>query len=173
MIGKTTGERGEREKISCHEKRERILFRGLSRDACGSVPVVMITSTEQDCLQCGRCCERWGWGQKGIVEDIIPWIIQNRQDILQHVSVWFTDGQRVSGSALTRDDLARIARIRYWQDPDGKELRRCPFFWRSDDGRSWCRIHDLKPRVCREFTPWNWKNLEYYGNCPACRDKAP
>lgn len=48
---------------------------------------------DQDCLQCGRCCERWGWGQKGIVEDIIPWILQNRQDILQHVSVWFTDGE--------------------------------------------------------------------------------
>jgi Fe-S-cluster containining protein len=52
-------------------------------------------------------------------------------------------------------------------------LRRCPFFWRSEDGKSWCSIHELKPRVCREFTPWNWKNLEYYGSCPACRDKAP
>jgi Fe-S-cluster containining protein len=128
---------------------------------------------EQDCLQCGRCCERWGWGQKGIVEDLIPWLDKHRQDILQHVSIHFSDGSKVNGTTLSVDDLPRIARIRYWQDSDGRELRRCPFFRRSDDGRSWCGIHDVKPRVCREFTPWKWKNLEYYGSCPACRDKAP
>jgi len=127
----------------------------------------------QDCLQCGRCCERWGWGQKGIAEDLIPWLTSGRQDILRHVSILLDDGTKLSGTSLSIADLPRIARIRYWQDPEGKELRYCPFFWRSDDGRSWCRIHDVKPRVCREFTPWNWKNLEFYGSCPACRDKAP
>ena len=127
----------------------------------------------QDCLQCGRCCERWGWGQKGIAEDLIPWLTSGRQDILRHVSFLLDDGTKLSGTSLSIADLPRIARIRYWQDPEGKELRYCPFFWRSDDGRSWCRIHDVKPRVCREFTPWNWKNLDYYGSCPACRDKAP
>ena len=133
----------------------------------------MTLNREQDCLQCGRCCERWGWGQKGINEDLVPWLENNRQDILQHVSICFADGTKVSGSSLSIGDLTRISRIWYWQDTDGTDLRSCPFFWRSDDGRSWCRIHNVKPWVCREFTPWNWKNLEYYGSCPACRDKAP
>ena len=60
---------------------------------------------DQDCLQCGRCCERWGWGQKGINEDLVPWLENNRQDILQHVSICFADGTKVSGSALSIDDL--------------------------------------------------------------------
>lgn len=127
----------------------------------------------QECLQCGRCCERWGWGQTGIPEDLIPWLDGDRQDILRHVTVWFSSGERGSGTDLTPERLVHVVRIRYWQAPDGTSLRNCPFFWRSGDGRSWCRIHALKPRVCREFTPWNWMNLEYYGSCPACRDRAP
>lgn len=107
------------------------------------------------------------------MEDLIPWLGNNRKDILQHVAVHFSDGSRASGIMLSFEDIPRITRIRYWQNPDGMELRKCPFFWKSDDGKSWCRIHDVKPRVCREFTPWNWKNLEYYGSCPACMDKAP
>jgi len=128
---------------------------------------------DQDCLQCGKCCERWGWGQKGVIEDIIPWIKEGRNDILRHVAIRFSDGKRVSGNELSAGDLSRIARISYWQDPGGGKLRECPFFGRSADGKARCRIHDVKPRVCREFTPWNWENNEFYGSCPACRDKAP
>jgi Fe-S-cluster containining protein len=128
---------------------------------------------DQECLQCGRCCERWGWGQEGVPDDLIPWLENNRQDILQHVTIKMNDGTSISGRSISIDALPRVTRVRYWQDQDGTGLRRCPFFQRSDDGRSWCRIHDAKPQVCREFTPWKWKNLEYYGSCPACRDKAP
>ncbi len=128
---------------------------------------------EQDCLQCGKCCERWGWGQKGVIEDIIPWLREGRDDILRHIAIRFSDGKRVSGNELSAGDLPRIARISYWQDPGGGMLRECPFFGRSADGKARCRIHAVKPRVCREFTPWNWLNNEFYGSCPACRDKAP
>jgi Fe-S-cluster containining protein len=130
-------------------------------------------TVEQDCIQCGICCERWGWNQKGIIEDIIPWIVQDRKDILRHVGIRFSDGRKASGAELSERDLDRISRIYYWQDPDGKPMRKCPFFRRSEDGKAWCGIHTVKPRVCREFTPWNWMNLEYYGSCPACREKAP
>jgi Fe-S-cluster containining protein len=127
----------------------------------------------QDCLQCGKCCERWGWGQKGIIDDLIPWLAGNRHDILRHVSIRLSNGRWVSGSAVSSEDLPRISRIRFWQDPDGRSLRECPFFARSGDGKARCGIHDVKPRVCREFTPWNWQNNEFYGNCPACREKTP
>lgn len=131
------------------------------------------TTDRQECLQCGKCCERWGWGQKGIVEDLIPWIDEGRNDILQYVSIRLSDNRRIIGTAISPGDLSRITRISYWHDPDGKRLKECPFFGRSEDGKARCRIHAVKPRVCQEFTPWNWENNEFYGNCPACREKTP
>ncbi len=130
-------------------------------------------TVHQDCLQCGKCCQRWGWGQKGIVEDLIPWLEEDRRDILQHVEIRFTNGTRVSGREITPADLPRILSIRYWQDTGGRLLRECPFFSRDENGTALCAIHDVKPRVCREFTPWTWQNHEFYGSCPACRDKNP
>ncbi len=130
-------------------------------------------TTDQDCLQCGICCERWGWGQKGIIEDLIPWLAGDRHDILQHVSIRLTDGRRVSGGAISGNDLSRISQIRYWQDSSGRKMKECPFFTRSVEGKARCRIHDVKPAVCRAFTPWNWQNNDFYGSCPACREKTP
>jgi Fe-S-cluster containining protein len=127
----------------------------------------------QDCIQCGKCCERWGWNQKGVVEDLVPWVTSGRSDILRHVAIRFSDGSRVSGNRLSKSDLPRITSIRYWQDLSGRTLRKCPFFRRSEDGKAWCGIHDVKPLICRTFTPWNWKNNEFYGSCPACREKSP
>ncbi|NTV00626.1 MAG: YkgJ family cysteine cluster protein [Methanoregulaceae archaeon] len=127
----------------------------------------------QDCLQCGKCCERWGWGQKGIIEDLIPWLAAKRHDILQHVSIRLSDGRRLNGCTLSGNDLSRISRISYWQDPHGRSVRECPFFTRSGEGKARCRIHDVKPAVCRAFTPWNWQNNDFYGNCPSCREKNP
>jgi len=128
---------------------------------------------DQDCLQCGICCERWGWGQKGIIEDLIPWLAAKRHDILRHVSIRLSDGRRVNGITLSAEDLPRITRISYWQDSSGRRMRECPFFTRSDEGKARCRIHDMKPAVCRAFTPWNWQNNDFYGSCPACREKTP
>jgi Fe-S-cluster containining protein len=128
--------------------------------------------SDQTCLQCGRCCERWGWGQRGIPDDLLPWFDLNRQDILCHVMIWLEGGIRMSGSDITRADIPRVIRVRYWQDSMGSELRSCPFLRRSGDGKALCGIHDCKPAVCREFTPWTWQNHEFYGNCPACREKS-
>ena len=128
--------------------------------------------SDQTCLQCGRCCERWGWGQKGIPADLYPWLAGNHRDILCHVIVWLDGGTRISGSDITTAELPRISRVRFWQNPTGKEIHYCPFLRRSADGRAWCGIHDCKPAVCRGFTPWTWQNHEFYGNCPACREKS-
>ncbi len=130
-------------------------------------------SEQQDCLQCGKCCEKWGWDQKGIVEDIIPWIVNDRRDILRHVGIRFSDGTRTTGSSLTMKDFPRIARIDYWVSPDGKKMRSCPFFFRAGDGKVYCRIHGAKPAVCISFTPWNEGIRDYALYCPACRDITP
>jgi len=128
---------------------------------------------EQDCRQCGKCCEKWGWDQWGVPEDLVPWIDRNRTDILQHVAVTFRDGKRSTGREISRADLPRIARIYYWVSVQGRKLTYCPFFFRADDGRAYCRIHDTKPAVCTGFTPWNEKIRDYALNCPACRDSEP
>jgi Fe-S-cluster containining protein len=127
----------------------------------------------QDCLQCGRCCEKWGWGQHGIVEDILPWILADRQDILQHVAVVLANRKRVNGREISEADVPGILRIDFWIDPDGRTLSFCPFYFRAGDGKVYCRIHDTKPRVCIGFTPWNEGIRDYALNCPACRNNAP
>lgn len=127
----------------------------------------------QDCLQCGKCCEKWGWDQKGIPEDLVPWITGKRTDILQHVGITFSDGRRSTARALAAADLQRVTRIDYWVSPDGKKLTHCPFFFRAEDGKVYCRIHAAKPAVCIGFTPWNEGIRDYALNCPACRDTAP
>ena len=128
---------------------------------------------EQDCRQCGKCCEKWGWDQKGIPEDLVPWINGKRTDILQHVGITFSDGRRSTAQNLMAADLSRIVRIDYWVSPAGKKLTYCPFFFRAGDGKVYCRIHGAKPAVCIGFTPWDEGIRDYALNCPACRDSVP
>ncbi len=127
----------------------------------------------QDCRQCGKCCEKWGWDQKGIVDDIIPWIAGGRRDILSHVLVRFSDGSCCTAECLGADDLPRVHRIYYWVDPGGKKRTSCPFFERREDGKVYCGIHETKPAVCVGFAPWDTVWHDYGLNCPACRDTAP
>jgi Fe-S-cluster containining protein len=128
---------------------------------------------EQECRQCGRCCEKWGWGQKGVIEDLIPWIRDNRHDILQHLTITLANRKRCNGTALSLADLPRVTRIDYWTDPDGRALSFCPFYFQADDGKVYCKIHDAKPAVCIGFTPWNEGIRDYALNCPACHDTNP
>ena len=130
-------------------------------------------SGDQECRQCGICCEKWGWDQTGIPEDLAPWIAGGRTEILQHVAVTLRDGRAVNGRALAATDIPRIAKIRYWVDPQGRRMTRCPFFHRAGDGKVYCRIHDAKPAVCIGFTPWNEGIRDYALHCPACRENAP
>ena len=131
---------------------------------------------DQNCRQCGTCCEKWGWDQKGIIEDLVPWIIARRSDILRHVAIRFRNGRKCSGrkvSEITLDDLPAVAQISYWVDPDGRALHHCPFYFRKEDGKVYCRIHDTKPAVCIGFSPWAEVYHDYGLNCPACRNSPP
>jgi Fe-S-cluster containining protein len=137
------------------------------------VSVGISVTSDQECLQCGRCCEKWGWGQKGVIEDLIPWILESRLDILQHVSTTLQGGKRCSARDISVEDLSAVVRIDYWVDTEGRRLTYCPFFLRSEDGKVYCRIHTAKPEVCTGFTPWNEGIRDYALNCPACRNSAP
>lgn len=128
---------------------------------------------EQDCLQCGVCCEKWGWDQKGIVADLVPWIAGRRDDILRHVGIRFKNGRRTTGAGLRMEDLPGIDRIFYWVSPAGRNLKYCPFYEKRDDGKVYCRIHMVKPAVCTGFAPWKQVYRDYGLHCPACRDIVP
>ncbi len=129
--------------------------------------------TIQNCRQCGKCCEKWGWDQKGIIEDLVPWIHGGRKDILNHVLVRLADGSSCTAAGLVPEDLQRVARIYYWVDTRGKKLSSCPFFERREDHKVYCRIHDTKPAVCVGFKPWAVIWHDYGLSCPACRDPTP
>lgn len=127
----------------------------------------------QECRQCGKCCEKWGWDQKGTPDDLAAWIEGDRRDILAHVLIRFTSGRYASAAGIGKEDLDRIDLIYYWIDPGGGKRDSCPFFGRRDDGRAFCRIHDTKPAVCVGFAPWAEVWHDYGLNCPACRDNIP
>lgn len=127
----------------------------------------------QECLQCGKCCEKWGWDQKGIVADLVPWIQDGRTDILAHVGIRFRNGRRTTGRNLSLADLPEISQIYYWVSPAGAKLYHCPFYEKRDDGKVYCKIHTVKPAVCTGFAPWAEVYHDYGLNCPACRDIAP
>jgi Fe-S-cluster containining protein len=130
-------------------------------------------TAEQDCLQCGVCCEKWGWDQKGIPADLVPWIEGRRDDILQHVSIRFRNGRRSTGAGLSLADLPQVEWIYYWVSPANTKLTYCPFYDKRDDGKVYCGIHTVKPAVCIGFAPWAEIYHDYGLNCPACRDIAP
>jgi Fe-S-cluster containining protein len=133
----------------------------------------MHMSSDQTCTQCGRCCEKWGWGQRGVIEDLLPWLEENRIDILQHVSVILKQKKPCSGKDISKKDLPVVIRIDYWTDKDGRALNYCPFFLRAADGKVYCKIHHTKPKICIGFKPWNEGIRDYALNCPACRNTTP
>ena len=128
---------------------------------------------EQNCLQCGVCCEKWGWDQKGIPEDLVPWIERQRDDILRHVLIRFRDGKCATAEGLRLADLPRIRQIYYWVSPEGHKLTYCPFYEKREDGKVFCRIHTVKPAVCIGFAPWDEVYHDYGLDCPACRNISP
>ena len=145
----------------------------ITTENASTIHVVRILNPMQTCVQCGRCCEKWGWGQKGVTEDLIPWIRERRLDILQYVLVTLQDGRRCSARNISVEDLSAVVRIDYWVNTDGRMLTHCPFFRRAEDGKVYCKIHTAKPKVCIGFTPWNEGIRDYALNCPACRNSAP
>jgi len=128
----------------------------------------------QYCKQCGRCCERWGWGQEGTADDLVPWVAGGRRDILVHVAVRLASGQWTRGDSIREEDISSVNRVLYWQDPDGRHLRSCPFLERRGDGLAACAIHSVRPGVCREYSPWNCTDGDYLQvKCPACNEMTP
>jgi Fe-S-cluster containining protein len=91
------------------------------------------------CRQCGHCCRFLDYQNEVTAEDVAIWRAAGRNDILK----WVTE-IRGEGTAL---------KFRAWVDPKtGKQADECPFLIRkSERGRWHCRIHDVKPAICRHY----------------------
>jgi Fe-S-cluster containining protein len=58
--------------------------------------------------------------------------------------------------------------------PAGYPYKTCPFRRKVKEGKYVCRIHETKPELCKDFTPWvdGWVSQgESYNWCEAVKSK--
>ncbi|MHB8764614.1 MAG: YkgJ family cysteine cluster protein [Deferrisomatales bacterium] len=91
------------------------------------------------CTQCGHCCRSLGdaFAASADVEDVDRWEAEGRFDILAWVDLRLRD----------------VGMMDLWIDPaTADEVTRCPWLRKVPrEARCLCRIHDTKPRHCREY----------------------
>lgn len=108
--------------------------------ASGESGVRVLTGMEDfSCRQCGRCCQKLDYRSEVTEEDVAYWKQTGRSDILKWVGVFKKN---------THEIVYRI-----WIRPGTRTFAEtCPFLQKNPHDRLWtCRIHDVKPRICREY----------------------
>ncbi|MCG6879945.1 MAG: YkgJ family cysteine cluster protein [Deltaproteobacteria bacterium] len=92
-----------------------------------------------NCRQCGSCCRFLEYRNEVTPDDVAQWRAAGRKDILKWV-----DEIRLKNHTLS---------FRTWVNPiTGEQTQGCPFLREgSQSGRWICRIHDVKPAICRQF----------------------
>lgn len=90
------------------------------------------------CIQCGRCCLKYGFELPATEEDILLWKQERRKDILNWVDcgdLWIN--QKADEAAI-----------------------RCPWLRKLPNKNIYiCRIYELRPEICREY-PHNKKRVK-------------
>ena len=102
------------------------------------------------CRQCGCCCRFLDYHNEVTAEDVAIWRTLGRKDILKWVYEIRCEGQPEKYQA--------------WVVPGTlKQAETCPFLEKeSESGRWRCRIHDVKPAICRQY-PLNRKHAVMSG----------
>ena len=106
----------------------------------GRAGIYIETNMEQfSCRQCGKCCTFLDYHDALTPADVKQWERIGRQDILDWVGVSRTPNGKPT--------------YRIWVEAaTGKRVRQCPFLELLPAENRWiCRIHDVKPRICREY----------------------
>ena len=130
-----------------------------------------MTAVPQVCKQCGKCCEMCAAGIYATVEDQRRWIREGRTDILCYFHSLQGDVEWCE-ELTNPDDVTTFADM---LTPGGFPYKVCPFRKKIREGKYKCRIHETKPEVCRDFTPWvdGWNfRGESYDWCAAVKDKT-
>jgi len=91
------------------------------------------------CRQCGRCCRTLDYHSEISPSDVAMWRRLKREDILAWVGVF------------KADESEPVYRI--WMQPGTRQFAdTCPFLQKAPERNRWiCRIHDVKPQICREY----------------------
>ena len=125
--------------------------------ATGQITIRIFTGIEDfQCRQCGRCCRTLDYRSEITAEDVALWKRLGRKDILEWVGVFH------------KEDESPVFRI--WMKPGTREFAEsCPFLVKleAEDLRWICRIHDVKPQICRQY-PVSRKHATMTG-CPGFR----
>lgn len=106
----------------------------------GRAGVTIETGMEEFvCRQCGNCCRILDYHDAVTAADVTLWERSGRQDILDRVGVFQRSGSEPA--------------FRIWVEPEtGNLAKKCPFLKHLPAEKRWiCGIHDIKPRICREY----------------------
>ena len=106
----------------------------------GQTGIRVLTGMEDfACRQCGKCCQKLDYHNEVTADDVVYWEQTGRSDVLEWVGAFKKDG---------RETVYRI-----WMKPGTRAFAEtCPFLNKIPHENKWiCRIHDVKPRICREY----------------------
>lgn len=94
------------------------------------------------CRQCGRCCRELDYRHELSAADYQLWQKLGRTDILERVATITRGGRIVSYAIWVEPGTRQFARVCPWLAP--ADSREPPGAWI-------CRIHDVKPEICRQY----------------------
>ena len=104
-------------------------------------PGIRIETQMEDfnCRQCGRCCRALDYHHEVTEADMDRLKASGREDITEWVEVTAGEDQ--------------ITAYRIWVSPKtGQLVTPCPFLDKDPASNRWnCRIHDIKPGICRQY----------------------
>jgi len=113
----------------------------VGRQNFGGEKGVFIETGMEDfkCLQCGRCCRVLDYHKELTHKDYLLWQSLGRTDIMERVR-------------LNRR-LGEIVSYLIWIDPVTHQMAEgCPWLKKeSEHNRYICRIHDVRPGICRQY----------------------
>jgi Fe-S-cluster containining protein len=91
------------------------------------------------CRQCGQCCRDLDYRNEVTADDVERWRRAGRLDILK----WVGTARRSDGRCA----------YQIWVVPGTNRFaEKCPFLKFRSTGNHWsCRIHDIKPAICRNY----------------------
>lgn len=94
------------------------------------------------CKHCGKCCKKL-FGFKATEEDVKRWKKEYRKDILKWVFIFEHEGKFIFADFGVNRKT-------------GYEPTKCPFLEKRQN-MFFCKIHDTKPSICKNFTCENYK----------------
>jgi Fe-S-cluster containining protein len=104
------------------------------------------------CQNCGWCCNYY---YRRIAEksDILRWIENSRSDILQYFIFYKSDGSVLTDLSELESSIDSVIDGEMKNSGTGEFYDKCPFLIEKSD-KYYCSIHETKPKICKDYIPW-------------------